>query len=441
MTRCFVSAAVSAIALQGCIASLAQEPSDPVLASIESVEEQVVAWRRDIHQNPELGNREFRTSKIVADHLRSLGMEVRTEIAVTGVLGVLKGGKPGPTIALRADMDALPMKELTGLPFASTVTAEYGFSKNVPVAHSCGHDAHTAMLLGAASVLSQYKDDIEGTILFVFQPAEEGPPPGETGGASRMLAEGLFEEYSPEAMFALHVEPGPVGQLFTRPDGFLAGATVVNIKVMGEGTHAARPWMGTDLLSLSADIIKAMSVISARRFNVLEEPAVITLAHMEAGTRSNILPPEATISGTLRTYSLERLSFIKSEIERSVEALATMYDADGEVSYGDPTPPTINNAALLRRVTPALEAAAGPPGLDVDSTPRPAAEDFSFFALEIPSVYVILGSTPNWTGYENAVANHSPQFDIDEDVLQVGVRTHVFLALDYLSDLSALRAS
>ncbi|MAP93501.1 MAG: N-acyl-L-amino acid amidohydrolase [Ponticaulis sp.] len=412
-------------------ASVTPAHADSVDDATAAVQSKMVEWRRDFHENPELSNREFRTAGIVADELRALGLEVTTDIAVTGVVGVLKGDKPGPVIAFRADMDALPMPEETGLPFASRVTAEYNGS-TVPVAHACGHDAHTAILLGAASILSEMKSEIAGTILFVFQPAEEGAPWGETGGAARMLAEGVFDELEPEAMFALHVEPGPVGKIYTRPTGFLAGATAFKIDLEGEGTHAAKPWSGTDLPSLGADIIKAFSVIAARKTNTLEQPNVLSVGRVTIGTRNNILPADGVLEGTLRTYSEDRLSFVKSEVESMIEHLGAIYGATTQITYADETPPTVNTADVLARIAPALEATADL-GLDADATPRPAAEDFSFFSRKIPSVYFILGSTKNFESFATAPSNHSPQFDIDESVLAVGAEAFTRIALLYSS--------
>lgn len=403
---------------------------DGVEARVSAHQAQMVSWRRDFHQHPELSNREVRTAGIVAGHLRSLGLEVETGIAGTGVLGVLKGEKPGPVIALRADMDALPILEQTGLPFASTVRAEYAGSE-VPVMHACGHDAHTAILMGAASILAEMKAELAGTVLFVFQPAEEGPPPGETGGAPRMLAEGVFETYQPEAMFALHVEPGPMGRIYTRPDGFLAGASSLKISLSGEGTHAAKPWSGSDLPSLGADIIKALGTIAARRIDVLEEPSVISIGKVEIGTRLNILPADGVLEGTVRTYSAGRLAQVKEEIERAVTSLAQIYGAQANVTYTNEIPATENNAALMARIAPVLEQVAGEAGLDTNALRRPAAEDFSHFARQIPSVYFILGSTPDFTTMAEAPANHSPHFDIDEAVLAVGAEAFVRIALDY----------
>ncbi|MCG8369171.1 MAG: amidohydrolase, partial [Proteobacteria bacterium] len=287
------------------LASACAAAAPPVEERVLGVRDKVIAWRRDIHANPELGNREYRTAELVARHLESVGMEVRTGIAVTGVVGVLRGKGPGPVVALRADMDALPVLERTGLPFASRATGEYN-GKEVPVMHACGHDAHTAMLMGAAEVLAGLRDRFSGTVLFVFQPAEEGAPPGETGGSARMLAEGVFDDPTPDAIFGLHVEPGVPGRIDVRPGGFLASATSMRIDLAGRQTHAARPWEGTDLVNLAADIVKALTTYSARRVDVFDVPNVITVATVNAGVRGNILPGEATLTGTVRTYSNER---------------------------------------------------------------------------------------------------------------------------------------
>ncbi len=403
---------------------------ETIEAATSSVEQQVINWRRDIHQHPELGNEEYRTAKLVAKHLKSLGMDVQTGVAKTGVVGILRGGKSGPVVALRADMDALPIEEATGLSFASKAKGKYA-GETVSVMHACGHDAHTAILMGAASVLAGMQDDLAGTVMFIFQPAEEGAPPGETGGASRMLAEGVFDELKPEAMFALHVEPGPVGLIDIRPKGILAGATGIDISLTGTGAHAAKPWQGTDLIELSADIVKAMTRISGRQVNALEEPTIVSIGSLNAGNRRNILPTTAKLSGTIRTYSADRLADIQSQIEETVTGLATTYGASAEISYLGQTPATVNNVALVSRIVPGLRNAAGAPGVNTDATRRAAAEDFSFFAEEIPSAYYILGSTPNFTSYREAQGNHTPVFDIDEAVLKVGVKAHTHVVLTY----------
>lgn len=420
---------VAALLLLAVVPVMAAPPS--IDARLAAVESKVVAWRRDIHEHPELGNREFRTAALVAAHLKSLGLEVRTGIAKTGVIGVLHGTRPGKVLALRADMDALPVAEQTGLPFASRVVAEYE-GREVPVMHACGHDAHTAILMGAAEVLAGLRGEIAGTILFVFQPAEEGPPAGEEGGAKLMLAEGALDAPRPDAIFALHVEPGPPGRIDVRPGPFLSSATTLRIRLEGRQTHGGRPWEGTDLVNLAADIVKSLTTISARQVNVFEFPNVVTIASVQAGVRMNILPGEAMLGGTIRTFSAERLALLKDLIRTSVEGLAKSYGASAAVEFEEAALVTGNDPALLQQVLPALEQAAGPAGVDTAALLRGAAEDFAYFETQIPGLYYILGSTKNFTSMEAAPTNHSPLFDIDESVLAVGVKAQVLTALRYL---------
>ena len=404
---------------------------DSVDRRISAVSDKVVGWRRHIHQNPELSNREFETAALVAAHLNSLDMEVRTRIGVTGVVGILHGRGPGPVLALRADMDALPVKEATGLPFASRVFASFG-GVEVPVMHACGHDAHTAMLMGAAEVLSGLKDQFDGTVMFVFQGAEEGPPPGEEGGAQLMLREGVFDDPTPDAILGLHVEPGPLGQVQTRAHGFLPSASSMQIYLSGRQTHAARPWEGTDLINLTADIVKSITTLSARQFDVFDVPNVVTVATIQAGNRDNILPGEARLAGTVRTYSNTRKDRLKSAINSIVSSHAKLYGAEARVDFEDVAAVTYNDPELLARLRPALIAAAGEAGLDDNSPLRGAAEDFSFFQQQIPGLYVILGSTRDYANVDTPAPNHSPEFDIDEAVMDTGVRVHVLSALEFL---------
>ena len=408
-------------------------PAGRIDQLVASVNDKVVNWRRHIHQNPELANREFKTAALVARHLEELGLEVRTEIGITGVVGLLHGKAPGRVIALRADMDALPVKEMTGLPFASTAVAEYN-GMMVPVMHACGHDAHTAMLMGAAEVMSALRDDFTGTVMFLFQPAEEGAPAGEEGGAQLMMKEGVFDNPRPDAILGLHLEPGPLGQIQTRPEGFLPSATSIGIRLRGRQTHAARPWEGTDLINLAADIVKSVTTLSARHFDVFQVPNVVTIATINAGNRGNILPGVAAMSGTLRTYSSERAEKLKENVREIVLSHARLYGATAEVEFHDVAVVTHNDPDLLRELEPALREAAGAAGFDGSAPLRGAAEDFSFFQEEIPGVYAIIGATRDFENVEYPAPNHSPQFDIDEDVLQVGVRTHVLSALRFLQE-------
>ncbi|PZU51387.1 MAG: amidohydrolase [Sphingomonas sp.] len=390
----------------------------------------VIGWRRDIHRHPELGNQEVRTAKLVADHLRRLGFdEVRTGIGRTGVVGVLNGSRPGAVLALRADMDALPIREATGLPFASTATGMVD-GRQVPVMHACGHDAHTAILMGAAEVLSGLRDQIAGTVLFIFQPAEEGVS-GEAAGARLMLQEGVFAGPRPDAIFALHVEPGPPGQIQVRPGPLLSSATDIDILLSGRQTHAGRPWEGTDLVNLSADVVKSLSTIAARQVNVFEFPNVVSIGSMEVGNRRNILPGKAALHGTIRTFDLGRRDQLKTLIATSVSGLAESYGAKAEVKFQDGALVTGSDPELLATILPALSRAATA-GVDQNTLLRGAAEDFSFFQQQVPGVYYILGSTPGFTTMSAAATNHSDRFDIDEAVLSVGVKAHVLSTLTFL---------
>ncbi|MFT4053016.1 MAG: amidohydrolase [Novosphingobium sp.] len=410
----------------------AQQAEPAVDAAVARVSPRVVNWRRDIHQHPELGNHETRTAALVAAHLRALKFdEVRTGIAHTGVIGVLRGAHPGKVVALRADMDALPIKEATGLPFASTTVVDVNGTPT-PVMHACGHDAHVAMLMGAAEVLSRMRESIHGTILFVFQPAEEGVK-GEEAGAALMVKEGAFATIRPDAIFGLHVEPGQVGRVDVRAGPFLSSSSSIYIDLAGRQTHAGRPWEGTDLVNMSADVVKGMSTIAARRFNVFEFPNVISIGALQAGNRVNVLPGQATLEGTIRTFSAERRDAIKGEIDTLVTGLAATYGAKADVRFHDENLVTANDPALLATILPALRQAAGPAGVDTEALYRGAAEDFSAFETQVPGVYYILGSTPHFTTKADAPTNHSDRFDIDEAVLPIGVKAHVLTALAFLS--------
>lgn len=413
------------------LSSVAVAQTATVDSKIAAIEQQVIGWRRDIHQHPELSNREQRTAALVARHLQSLGLEVRTGVAKTGVVGILKGAKPGRVLALRADMDALPVEEQTGLPFASKVTAEYN-GKTVPVMHACGHDAHTAILMGAAQVLAGMRNQIAGTIVFIFQPAEEGAPAGEEGGAALMIKEGVLSNPRPDAIFGLHVEPGVLGRIDVRAGPFLSSSTDLRIDLQGRQTHGGRPWEGTDLINLAADVIKSLTTISARRVNVFDVPSVVTLAKVQAGVRSNILPGEATMEGTIRTYSEARLQHLQELIGTSVDGLAKSYGATAKVQFTPVAHVTGSDPQILETILPALRTAAGSAGVDTAAPLRGAAEDFSFFEREIPGVYYIIGSTKDFKDKASTPSNHSPRFDIDERVLAIGVRAQVLTALQFL---------
>lgn len=431
MIRAMLAMSAAACALSVCGQAAAQS-ADPVIeAKVEAVYPKVVAWRRDIHQHPELGNREVRTSKLVADHLKSLGLEVRTGIAKTGVIGVLRGGRPGPVIAIRADMDALPVAEQTGLPFASKVTAEYN-GKTVPVMHACGHDSHTAMLMGSAEVLAGMKSDIAGTIVFIFQPAEEGVPVGEEGGAEVMVRDGAFKDPKPQAIFGVHVVRGTPGKIDIRPGPAMAGSTKILLSLKGRQTHGAEPWNGVDVVNLSASIVTSLNEIAARQIDVTANPTVITIGSLQAGNRDNIIPETAEMLGTLRTYTPERRADVMERMTRTVNALADSYGATADLKWGHSNPALINNPDLTREMLPVLRAAAGEAGFEPETKLQTASEDFSFYDQVAPIMYWWIEATPNFKDMKSSPTNHSPFFTIDETVMKTGVRSEVMVALAYL---------
>lgn len=393
----------------------------------------VIAWRRQIHQHPELGNREFQTARLVAQHLRSLGLQVRTGIAGTGVVAIIHGGRPGPRIALRADMDALPVTERPGLPFASTQTAVYR-GESVGVMHACGHDAHTSILMGVAEALVSMRQELPGEVMLVFQPAEEGAPEGETGGASRMLAEGLFEDFKPEAMFGLHVHSTvAAGQVGIRSGPFMAAADSFRIVVKGKQTHGARPWLGVDPIVAAADIIGTAQSIVSRRMNISLQPVVLSFGAIKGGIRSNIIPEQVELIGTIRTFDPAMREQVFTELKRVAQDVAAAHGAsvDAQVPDGPGYPVTYNNPELLARIRPSLVAVVGAD--KVRELPlSTGAEDFSFYALQVPSVFFYVGATRPGTDPATAAGNHSPDFFLDEQALDVGTRALLQVSLDYL---------
>ncbi len=403
-----------------------------VAGAAHAVQKDVVAWRRDIHQHPELGNNEVRTAKLVADQLRKLGLQVRTGVAHTGVVAVLKGGKPGPRIALRADMDALPVTEQTGLPFASKVKTTYR-GQDVGVMHACGHDAHVAILLGVATALAAQKATLPGEVMFVFQPSEEGPPnPGETFGAKLMLDEGVFRDFKPDAVFGLHVWAGlPVGQVGVRSGPMLAAADEWSLTVRGQQTHGSRPWDGVDPITVAAQILLGTQSLIARQVNIAATPAVLTAGQFNAGVRFNIIPEEARMVGTLRTFDAKQREDIITRFRRTAEDFAHASGATAKLDVAANAPATVNDPALTARVRPSLQRAVGEANV-IEMPLQTVAEDFAQFANTVPGVYFFVGSTSPGIDPAKAPINHSPQFLLDEDALDVGVRATLQVALDYL---------
>ena len=430
-----------ALLLAGLTTSLAAQGSSARLQAaleqrIAQVTPQVVAWRRDLHQHPELSNREVRTAKLVADELTRLGLEVRTGVAHTGVVAVLKGGKPGPVVALRADMDALPVTEQVDLPFKSLVKTEYN-GQQVGVMHACGHDNHVAILLGTASVLAGMKADIPGTVKFIFQPAEEGAPAGEDGGARLMVSEGALADPVPGAIFGLHVWPDAVGTISYRPGPFMAASDGLGITVRGKQTHGAVPWGGVDPIVVTSQIVLGLQTIASRQIDVTKVPAIITVGSIHGGNRGNIIPDSVVMLGTVRTFDEGMRQDIHDRIRRTVEEIAKSAGASATVVFSSPNyPVTINDTALTRRMVPTLQRASGR-NLSVAGIQMPS-EDLSYYQQKVPGLFIFLGIVPKGQDPATAPKNHSPFFFADEAALPVGVRALSSLALDWLS-LNAAR--
>jgi amidohydrolase len=400
---------------------------------VDQVMPKVVAWRRDIHQNPELSNREVRTAKLVADHLRALGLEVQTGVATNGVVAVLRGGRPGGIVALRADMDALPVTEQTNVPFKSTVRTMYN-GQDAGVMHACGHDMHTAMLMGAAEVLAGMKAQIPGTVKFIFQGAEEGPPAGEKGGAKQMLAEGVFATLKPDAIFGLHVgvTNAEAGHLTYKPLGFMAAADFFTVTVRGKQVHGATPWAGVDPLVAASQIVLGLQTVVSRQMDITNSPVVVTVGSIQGGIRNNIIPDSVVMLGTIRTFDPEMRKDVQARVKRTAEQIAAASGATATVTIDERTPVTSNDPTLTDRMVPTLRRVAGPANVSL-GRPVTGAEDFGDFANQVPGLFVFLGIRPKGSPPSAFVSNHSPLFFADEAALPVGVKTLVTLATDYLS--------
>ena len=411
--------------------AMAQKIKDAdIVKKAEAIESKVIEWRRYFHQNPELSNREFKTAEKIADHLRSLGIEVQTGVAYTGVVGVLKGGKPGPVIGLRADMDALPVTERVEVPFASKVISEYNGIKT-GVMHACGHDTHVAALMGVAEVLAGMKKDLRGTIKFIFQPAEEGAPEGEEGGAELMIKEGVMKSPDIDVIFGFHISSGTdVGQINYRPRGTMAAADRFVIKVKGKQTHGSRPWGGIDPITVSAQIVQGLNNIVSRQTELTKEAAVISVGLIRGGIRNNIIPEEVELIGTIRTLDTEMQKKIHEKIKLTAEKIAESAGAKAEVDIQVGYPVTYNDPELTKMMVPSLEKASGDV---VEVNAITGAEDFSFYAREVPGLFVFVGGKPLDVKPEDAAAHHTPDFFIDESGIITGVKALLFLTLDYMN--------
>ncbi|KNY08910.1 N-acyl-L-amino acid amidohydrolase [Achromobacter piechaudii] len=411
--------------------------SEQIDTRARAIEDKLIAWRRDIHQHPELGNQETRTAKLVADHLRALGMDVKTGVAGTGVVAVLKGGKPGPVVALRADMDALPVKEQVDVPFASKAKGTY-LGKEVDVMHACGHDTHTAILMATAEVLAGMKDELPGSVKFIFQPAEESPadfePDGKKiWGAKMMVQEGVLDNPKVDAIFGLHVSSAyPAGWLSWRSGPAMAAADQFWIDVTGKQTHGARPWSGIDPIVVSSQIILGLQTIASRQINSMLEPAVITVGAIHGGNRMNIVPDSVAMTGTIRTYDEGMKKDIHQRITRTADMIAQSAGAKADVRVVELYNATVNNPALTEKMGSTLRRVAGEGnyGLQPKST---ASEDFSFYQEKVPGMFFYLGVTPKGTDVDKAAPNHSPRFYVDESGLINGVRALSNLTVDYMA--------
>lgn len=407
--------------------------STAINAAVTKIEPRCIAWRRQLHENPELGNREFKTSKLVADHLRSLGIEVKEGVAHTGVVGILRGGKPGPVIGLRADMDALPVTERVPLPFASKVKAQYN-GQEVGVMHACGHDTHVAMLMSVAEILAGMKNELSGTVKFVFQPAEEGAPKGEQGGAELMIKEGVMDNPRIDVMFGLHIgAQTEVGKITYRPGGFYAGVNDMKITVKGRQSHGAAPWNSIDPIVTAAQIINALQTIVSRNLDITENAGVVTIGAINGGNRSNIIPEQVEMMGTIRSLTDDDekmlIDRIKTIVTKTAEAAGAT--ATAEIPYSSHYPVTFNNEGLTALMLPSLQKAAGTANV-LTISPKTGAEDFSFFGQKVPALFFNVGGMPKGGNPKTTPSHHTPDFYIDESGMPTGIKAFLYLVTDYM---------
>ena len=399
-------------------------------AATAKVMPQVIEWRRFLHQHPELSNREVKTAKMVEDQLRKLGLEVRTGIAKTGVVGILKGALPGPVIGLRADMDALPVTERVDLPFKSVEKAEYN-GQMVGVMHACGHDSHVAMLLGTANVLAGMKDKIKGTVVFIFQPAEEGAPAGETGGAADMVKEGVMDNPKIDAIFGIHINAQTeIGKIKYKFGAAMASSDWFSIKVKGKQTHGSQPWLGVDPIAVASQIYIGLQMIVARESELTKAPVVITVGKINGGVRENIIPEEMTMAGTIRTLDSAMQTDVHNKIRLTATKIAESMGATAEVMIDTKTLVTYNTPELVKKMLPSLEKAAGKDNV-IESEWTTGAEDFSFYGTKAPSFFFFLGGLPKGKDPKTAAAHHTPDFYIDDSRLDVGIKAFCNIVFDY----------
>ena len=427
MRKVILGLIVSFAGLPVAQAGITPEEIDQAAAEVQP---QVVEWRRWFHQNPELSNREFNTSARIAEILRGMGLEPRTGIAHTGVIAIIEGGLPGPLVAIRTDIDGLPVVEQTGLPFASTVRSEYN-GQDVGVMHACGHDNHMAMVLGAAKILNDMKAELPGSVMLIFQPAEEGPPGGEDGGASMMLDEGIFAERMPAAVFGMHVGISiPGGQFAVKPGPMMAAADRYQITVKGKQTHGARPWDGVDPIVVASQIVLGLQTIASRQVDVTKAPSIISVGRITGGIRNNVIPDKVELEGTIRTFDPDMRDYIHKAVERTARLIAESAGAEIEFELEQGPPSLQNDAELTSFILPSLERASGHPVHSV--LPQTVAEDFAEYGRVAPAVFVFLGNWPEEMDPTTQPTNHSPYFDMHEPYMENGVKAFSHMVVDFL---------
>jgi amidohydrolase len=431
MKSLFLSVLV-VISIQGFTQKDIAKLKEKVSIESDKIEPKCIAWRRDIHEHPELGNRETRTAKIIADHLRKLGIEVKEGVAKTGVVGILKGTEPGPCIALRADIDALPLVERVNLPFASKQKTTYN-GQEVGVMHACGHDAHVAMLMSVAEILSGMKNEIKGTVKFIFQPAEEGPPEGEEGGADLMVKEGVMDNPKVDVIFGLHIESDvEVGTIQYKPGAFMASSDWFHIIVKGKGSHGSQPWRGIDPIQISAQIIEGLQSIVSRQMELTKAPVVITVGKINGGVRSNIIPEECIMDGTIRTLDKDMQKDVHERIKLTVKKIAEASGATADISIDTKTLVTYNTPELVQKMIPSLQSAAGIDNVK-ETEWKTGAEDFSYYGTRAPAFFFYLGGMPKGNDPKKAPPHHTADFFIDESGMKTGIKAFCDLVIDYMN--------
>jgi amidohydrolase len=410
--------------------AFAVDMSAEINAATAKILPQVIEWRRYLHQHPELSNREVNTAKLVAEQLRKLGIEVRTGIAKTGVVGVLKGGQPGPVVGLRADMDGLPVTERGDLPFKSVVTSEYN-GQTVGVMHACGHDSHVAMLLGTATVLAGMKDKIKGTVVFIFQPAEEGPPAGEEGGAPLMMKEGAMDNPKIDAIFGIHIiAQTEIGKIAYKSGAEMASSDWFQIKIKGKQSHGAYPWLGIDPIAVASQIYTGLQMIVARQSELPKAPVIITVGKINGGVRENIIPEELTMAGTIRTLDSDMQKDVHERIRRTATKIAESMGATAEVTIDTKAPVTYNDPALVKKMLPSLQKSAGADNVQ-ETTWVTGAEDFAFYGAKAPAFFFFVGGMPKGKDPKTTAAHHTPDFYIDDSRLDVGIKAFCNIVFDF----------